>query len=157
MLHTERGNEVLNIGWHALVLAIGSQELFLPFPGWTLPNVIGAGGLQLLGKSGWPVAGQRVVVAGSGPLSIAVAAYLVRHGARVTDILEQAPWRSPDRDSRCDCPALAPAKVWQAVGLPAQSAAHAIPRRLLAGGGSRHRPRHERHVHRWLAIVDARL
>ena len=120
VLHTERDDEVLNIGWHALVLAIGSQELFLPFPGWTLPNVIGAGGLQLLGKSGWPVAGKRVVVAGTGPLSIAVAAYLVRHGARVTDILEQAPLAIADRDSPCRLPALGPgqgvAGAWTSSG-----------------------------------------
>ncbi len=115
VLHTERGDEMLNIGWHALVLAVGAQELFLPFPGWTLPNVIGAGGLQLLGKSGWPVAGKRVVVAGSGPLSIAVAAYLVRQGARVTDILEQAPWSSLTGFA-LRLPVLAPAKMCQAAG-----------------------------------------
>ena len=82
VLHTDRGDEVLNIGWHALVLAAGSQDLFLPFPAGPSRTSIGAGGLQLLGKSGWPVAGKRVVVAGTGPLSIAVAAYLVRHGGR---------------------------------------------------------------------------
>jgi D-hydroxyproline dehydrogenase subunit alpha len=115
VLHTERGSDVLNIGWHALVLAVGSQELFLPFPGWTLPNVLGAGGLQLLGKTGWPVANKRVVVAGSGPLSLAVAAYLARHGARVTDILEQASWSSL-LGFGCKLSALAPAKVSQALG-----------------------------------------
>ena len=29
-----------------LILATGSRELFIPFPGWTLPNVMGAGGAQ---------------------------------------------------------------------------------------------------------------
>lgn len=115
VLHTERGDEVLYVGWHQLILAVGSQELFLPFPGWTLPNVVGTGGLQLLGKSGWPVAGRRVVVAGTGPLSLAVAAYLARHGARVTDILEQAPWSALAKFAR-QLPVLAPAKVWQAIG-----------------------------------------
>jgi NADPH-dependent 2,4-dienoyl-CoA reductase/sulfur reductase-like enzyme len=115
VLHAERGDEALNMGWHALILAVGSQELFLPFPGWTLPNVVGAGGLQLLGKSGWPVAGKRVVVAGTGPLSIAAAAYFVRRGARVTDILEQAPWRSLAKFA-LRLPVVAPAKGWQAIG-----------------------------------------
>ena len=31
-----------------LVLATGARELFLPFPGWTLPGVMGAGGAQAM-------------------------------------------------------------------------------------------------------------
>ena len=31
-----------------LILATGARERFLPFPGWTLPGVYGAGGLQAL-------------------------------------------------------------------------------------------------------------
>lgn len=78
------------LGWDRLVLATGARELFLPFPGWTLPGVTGAGGLQALVKSGWPIAGRRVVVAGSGPLLLAAAASLRAHGARVLAIVEQA-------------------------------------------------------------------
>ncbi|HEX7325692.1 MAG TPA: FAD/NAD(P)-binding oxidoreductase [Rhodanobacteraceae bacterium] len=74
----------------ALVLATGARELLLPFPGWTLPGVTGAGGLQALAKQGWPLAGKRVVVAGSGPLLLATAATALRHGARVLAIHEQA-------------------------------------------------------------------
>lgn len=74
----------------ALVLATGAQELLLPFPGWTLPGVTGAGGLQALAKQGWPLAGKRVVVAGSGPLLLAAAATARRHGAQVLAIHEQA-------------------------------------------------------------------
>lgn len=81
----------MEIGWERLVLAVGAQELFVPFPGWTLPNVMGAGGLQLLNKAGWPLEGKRVIVAGSGPLLIAVAAHLKRHGARIGCVAEQAP------------------------------------------------------------------
>lgn len=72
------------------VLATGARELFLPFPGWTRPGVCGAGGLQALVKSGWDVSGQRVVVAGSGPLLLAVAAFLREHDATVVALVEQA-------------------------------------------------------------------
>jgi len=75
-----------------LVLATGARERFLPFPGWTLPNVMGAGGLQALVKSGLPIRGKRVVVAGTGPLLLAVASYLRKHGAEIPLICEQAPW-----------------------------------------------------------------
>ncbi|MEM8933054.1 MAG: FAD-dependent oxidoreductase, partial [Acidobacteriota bacterium] len=77
-----------------LILATGATERFLPFPGWTLPGVVGAGGLQALIKSGLEVAGRRVVVAGSGPLLLAVAALARDRGARVELIAEQAPARS---------------------------------------------------------------
>lgn len=73
-----------------LILATGARELLLPFPGWTLPGVTGAGGLQALAKNGFPVDGKRVIVAGSGPLLLAVAASLLERGAIVTHILEQA-------------------------------------------------------------------
>jgi NADPH-dependent 2,4-dienoyl-CoA reductase/sulfur reductase-like enzyme len=64
--------------------------LLLPFPGWTLPGVTGAGGILNLVKNGWPVQGQRVVIAGSGPLLLAAAEGLAKHGARVVGIFEQA-------------------------------------------------------------------
>ncbi len=80
----------LEIAYAALVIATGARERFLPFPGWTLPHVAGAGGLQALVKSGLPIAGKRVVVAGSGPLLLAVADYLSKHGAAVALVAEQA-------------------------------------------------------------------
>ena len=36
----------------AVVLATGARERYLPFPGWTLPGVIGVGAAQALLKSG---------------------------------------------------------------------------------------------------------
>lgn len=76
--------------YRALVLATGARELLLPFPGWTLPGVTGAGGLQALAKQGWPLRGRRVVIAGSGPLLLAAAVTARRHGAQVLGIYEQA-------------------------------------------------------------------
>jgi NADPH-dependent 2,4-dienoyl-CoA reductase/sulfur reductase-like enzyme len=89
-LLAELGNDVCELGYQKLILATGARELFLPFPGWTLPNVLGAGGLQALVKTGLPIEGKRVVVAGSGPLLLAVADYLQRNGANVLCIAEQA-------------------------------------------------------------------
>ncbi len=85
-------DEVRELTYRKLILCTGARELFLPFPGWALPNVMGAGGLQALVKSGLPIAGKKVVVAGSGPLLLAVAAHLREHGADVRLIAEQAPW-----------------------------------------------------------------
>jgi NADPH-dependent 2,4-dienoyl-CoA reductase/sulfur reductase-like enzyme len=75
----------------SVVLATGARERFLPFPGWTRPGVIGVGGAQALAKSGTSFRGRRVVIAGSGPLLLPVAANLSRSGAKVLLVAEQAP------------------------------------------------------------------
>ncbi|MEM8994415.1 MAG: 2Fe-2S iron-sulfur cluster-binding protein, partial [Acidobacteriota bacterium] len=74
----------------ALVLATGARELFLPFPGWTRPGVLGAGGLRAMIKAGLDVRGKRIVVAGSGPLLLAVADLARRRGGDVVRVVEQA-------------------------------------------------------------------
>jgi NADPH-dependent 2,4-dienoyl-CoA reductase/sulfur reductase-like enzyme len=94
MLLVETPDRLIELRYKKLILATGARELFLPFPGWTLPGIVGVGGLQALAKSGLPVSGKRIVVAGSGPLLLAVAAYLAEHGARVILIAEQASRRA---------------------------------------------------------------
>ena len=74
----------------AVLCATGSHERQLPFPGWTLPGVVGAGGAQAMLKAGLVLPGRRVVVAGSGPLLLAVAASLAEAGARVPLVVEAA-------------------------------------------------------------------
>jgi len=86
-----RGNAV-RVAAQKIILATGSRERFLPFPGWTLPNVMGAGAFQALMKTGLPVSGKRVVIAGTGPLLLAVASYAVERGANVVAIAEQTSW-----------------------------------------------------------------
>jgi NADPH-dependent 2,4-dienoyl-CoA reductase/sulfur reductase-like enzyme len=94
VLLAESVDGVYELEYEKLILATGARERFLPFPGWTLQNVMGAGGLQAMVKYGLPVAGKRVVVAGSGPLLLAVAAYLRQQDAEIAIICEQASWGS---------------------------------------------------------------
>ena len=89
-LLAETPEGVCELSYTSLVLATGARERFLPFPGWTLPNVMGAGGLQALVKTGLEIKGKRGVVAGSGPLLLAVGAYLRGRGAEVLLVAEQA-------------------------------------------------------------------
>lgn len=89
-LLVQDAEQARTIRYNQLILATGARELLLPFPGWTLPGVTGAGGLQALAKGGYPVQGKRVVVAGSGPLLLAVAATMKERGANVVAIVEQA-------------------------------------------------------------------
>jgi len=90
LLRLEREDETRDIEFGKLILSTGARERFLPFPGWTLPGVLGAGGLQALVKSGLDAKHKRVVLAGSGPLLLAVAAGLTNAGARIVGIYEQA-------------------------------------------------------------------
>ncbi|WP_244828433.1 FAD/NAD(P)-binding oxidoreductase [Caballeronia sp. TF1N1] len=111
----EQQTASLEIAWSKLILATGARERLLPFEGWTLPGVTGAGGLQALIKSGMPVRGQRVVVAGSGPLLLAAADTARRHGAEVLAVIEQARF---GRIARFVASlAVTPAKLAQAMAL----------------------------------------
>jgi D-hydroxyproline dehydrogenase subunit alpha len=94
VLLAEKPDSFCELPYEKLVLATGARERFLPFPGWTLPNVMGAGGLQAMVKCGLPICGKRVIVAGTGPLLLAVAAYFRQHGAEIPVICEQASWGS---------------------------------------------------------------
>jgi NADPH-dependent 2,4-dienoyl-CoA reductase/sulfur reductase-like enzyme len=98
----------IDLAYKKLVIATGARERFVPFPGWTLPGVFGAGGLQALVKGGLNIADKRVVLGGTGPLLLAVADYLRSKGARIVLIAEQASaakirrfarglWRSPEK------------------------------------------------------------
>jgi len=78
------------LAFETLILCTGARELLLPFPGWTLPGVTGAGGLQALIKGGVEVADERIVVAGTGPLLLASAATARQAGARIALVAEQA-------------------------------------------------------------------
>ncbi|MEU2393865.1 NAD(P)/FAD-dependent oxidoreductase [Streptomyces sp. NPDC007369] len=92
LLHAVAGPDELpaTVRARAVLLATGAYERQLPFPGWTLPGVVGAGGAQAMLKSGLVLPGRRVVVAGSGPLLLAVAGSLAAAGARVPAVVEAA-------------------------------------------------------------------
>ncbi len=79
-----------DVRFRRLILATGARERFLPFPGWTLPGVMGVGGLQAIVKAGLPIAGKRVLISGTGPLLLAVASALSKKGAVLVGVFEQA-------------------------------------------------------------------
>lgn len=81
----------ISVSFGRLVIATGARERLLPFEGWTLPGVTGAGGLQALIKGGMPVRGERVILAGSGPLLVAALSTARSAGAHVLAVVEQAP------------------------------------------------------------------
>ncbi|MEZ0089852.1 FAD-dependent oxidoreductase [Streptacidiphilus sp. EB129] len=109
----------------AVLFATGAHERQLPFPGWTLPGVVGAGGAQAMLKAGLVLPGRRVVVAGSGPLLLAVAASLAEAGARVPLVAEAAGYGAYARGARTL--AANPAKLAEGAGYGARLLRHRVP------------------------------
>ena len=72
----------------ALVIAAGVYDRPVPFPGWTLPGVVTAGGLQIMLKTQRFLPGKRFLLSGTGPLQMAVAAQLINAGAEVVGVFE---------------------------------------------------------------------
>lgn len=77
-----------------LVAATGAYERIVPFKGWTLPGVMGLAAATVLLKSHGVVPGERPLIAGAGPLLLAVAASMLDAGVKPLAII--------DLDSRLD-------------------------------------------------------
>ncbi len=95
----------------ALIVASGALERHIPIAGWDRPGVIGLAGATVLLKAQRMLPGRKVVVAGAGPLLLAVAAGIVHGGGRVAAVVDIHPrsrwlqdWRSlasrPDLSAR---------------------------------------------------------
>jgi len=77
-----------------IILATGAYERPVPFPGWTLPGVMAAGGVGVLVKTQRVRPGQRALVVGVGPLLLSTAALLHSVGVEIAAVLDasEAPW-----------------------------------------------------------------
>lgn len=78
-----------------VVVAPGGMERPVPFPGWTLPGVMGAGGADILLRSGGLVATEPdgpVVLAGNGPLLLLLLGHLLDRGVKIAAWLDTGRW-----------------------------------------------------------------
>ena len=71
-----------------LVAATGAYERVIPFEGWTLPGVIGLAAATALLKGEAMSPGRRIVIAGCGPLLVAVAAKVAAVGADIAALVD---------------------------------------------------------------------
>lgn len=118
---TERARQLVAA---RVLLATGAYDRPLPFPGWDLPGVYTAGGLQALLKGGGVRAGSRVVVGGTGPFLLPVATGLAARGASV--VVCEA--NDPRRWLRGSAAALGlPGKLVEGLGYAAGLARHRVP------------------------------
>lgn len=79
-----------HVSWsaRAVVAATGAQERVVPFPGWTLPGVIGLAGATIMLKSQGVLPGEVTLVAGQGPLLLAVAVGILKAGGKVAGVVD---------------------------------------------------------------------
>ncbi|MGX9885171.1 FAD-dependent oxidoreductase [Streptomyces sp. NPDC002276] len=108
----------------AVLLATGGYEKVLPFPGWTLPGVLTAGGAQAMLKGSLAVPGRTAVVAGTGPLLLPVATGLAAAGVEVATLVESADPKAFIRRPRVL--AAQPGKVAEGAQYAAQLLCHRV-------------------------------
>ena len=74
-----------------IVIAAGAMENSLSFPGWTLPNIMGAGAAQTMINVNRILPGKKVVTIGSGNVGLIVSYQLIQAGAEVVAVVEALP------------------------------------------------------------------
>jgi len=74
-----------------IIIAIGATERPVPFAGWNLPGVMGAGAIDANFKSSGTVPDVPVVLAGSGPILLLVIGHLVSQGVEISAVLDTTP------------------------------------------------------------------
>lgn len=90
-LDTLHAGREISVPFSHLIIASGATDRVLPVPGWTLPGVYTLGAAQVALKSQGCAIGQRVVLAGTGPLLYLVAYQYVKAGAQVVTVLDTSP------------------------------------------------------------------
>ncbi|MFM0153502.1 FAD/NAD(P)-dependent oxidoreductase [Paraburkholderia sediminicola] len=90
-LDTLHAGREIGVPFSHLIIASGATDRVLPVPGWTLPGVYTLGGAQVALKAQGCAIGQRVVLAGTGPLLYLVAYQYVKAGAQVVAVLDTSP------------------------------------------------------------------
>ncbi|HTN62976.1 MAG TPA: FAD-dependent oxidoreductase [Devosia sp.] len=93
------GNSSVVFRPRKLILATGAYERPVAVPGWTLPGVMTTGAGQTLVRSYGVTPGQRIIIAGNGPLNLQLAVELLRFGVKVLAVVESAKRPSPGQVS----------------------------------------------------------
>ena len=73
------------------LVATGASENMIPFPGWTLPGVIGAGAAQTMANIHGIRPGNIILMVGSGNVGVIVSYQMLQAGCRVAAVIDAAP------------------------------------------------------------------
>ena len=84
------GKSLRTVSAERILLATGGQESSIPFQGWTMPGVMGAGCAQTMINVNRVLPGRRALIVGSGNVGLIVSYQLMQAGADVVGIVEAA-------------------------------------------------------------------
>jgi thioredoxin reductase len=73
------------------LVATGASENMIPFPGWTLPGVIGAGAAQTMANIHGIRPGKDILMVGSGNVGVIVSYQMLQAGCQVAAVIDAAP------------------------------------------------------------------
>lgn len=83
--------EIRHYKGDAVIVATGASENMVPFEGWTLPGVIGAGAAQTMMNLHGVRPGKKVLMLGSGNVGLVVSFQLLQAGCEVVALVDAAP------------------------------------------------------------------
>jgi thioredoxin reductase len=73
------------------LVATGASENMIPFPGWTLPGVIGAGAAQTMANIHGIRPGNTILMVGSGNVGVIVSYQMLQAGCSIAAVIDAAP------------------------------------------------------------------
>jgi NADPH-dependent 2,4-dienoyl-CoA reductase/sulfur reductase-like enzyme len=85
------GDRIEQVSAQKILVASGASENMIPFPGWTLPGVIGAGAAQTMANIHGIRPGNDILMVGSGNVGVIVSYQMMQAGSRVTAVIDAAP------------------------------------------------------------------
>ena len=85
------GDRIEQIQAQKTLVASGASENMIPFPGWTLPGVIGAGAAQTMANLHGIRPGNDILMVGSGNVGVIVSYQMMQAGSRIAAVIDAAP------------------------------------------------------------------
>jgi len=87
----KKGDGIYHYKGDTIIVATGASENMVPFYGWTLPGVIGAGAAQTMMNLHGIQPGKKVLMLGSGNVGLVVSFQLLQCGCEVVAVVDAAP------------------------------------------------------------------
>lgn len=84
-------DDIVPVFGQKLLIATGASENMVPFPGWTLPGVIGAGAAQTMANLHGVRPGNRLLMVGAGNVGLVVSYQMIQAGCQVVAVIDAAP------------------------------------------------------------------
>lgn len=84
------GDCITSYSADSIIVATGASENTIPFEGWTLPGVIGAGAAQTMMNLHGVLPGKKILMMGSGNVGLVVGFQLLQAGCEVAALIDAA-------------------------------------------------------------------